>query len=263
MGTNTENTELFTEKSESYAKYRSGYPVEMIERIIEPFKTQNVITAADIGAGTGISSRLLADAGVKVTAVEPNRAMAEAAENHPRVSFVIAPAETTGLESHSFDLVTSFQAFHWFDFKQSLKEFNRILKPEGKLALVWSYWDETDEFTAKYQKIIAEATNKNTDHVSPYDGFPSGFIKKWRIRFLWKFRTLPYFKKVERGRYSYVQKMDAKSLIGCAHSQSYLIHEGEEWETLCSKIEDLYESNKSKNTDLKYNVNLFICSPSK
>ena len=82
MGTNTENTELFTDKSESYAKYRSGYPKEMIKRIIDPFKKQEVIEAADIGAGTGISSRLLGDEGVKVTAVEPNEAMAEAAEDH-------------------------------------------------------------------------------------------------------------------------------------------------------------------------------------
>lgn len=263
MGTKTENTELFTDKSESYAKYRSGYPEEMIEKIMESFRGQNEIQVADIGAGTGISSRLLGNTGAKVTAVEPNQAMAEAAEEHPNVKYVIAPAETTGLESNSFDIVSSFQAFHWFHFRESLKEFNRILKPGGKLALVWSYWDETDEFTGEYLKIIEEATNKNTEHVSPYDGFPAGFIKKWRIRFLWKFRTMPYFRNVERLRYSYVQKMDAEALIGCAHSQSYLIHEGEEWNMLCSKIEDLYDSNRSRGTDLKYKVNLFIGSPRK
>ncbi|MDZ7808686.1 MAG: class I SAM-dependent methyltransferase [Gracilimonas sp.] len=182
MGAKTENTELFTEKSKSYAKYRSGYPEEMIERIIEPFRSQDVIKAADIGAGTGISSRLLGDAGVEVTAVEPNRAMAEAAEKHPNVKFEIAPAESTGLQRDSFDLVTSFQAFHWFHFKESLKEFNRLLKPKGKLALVWSYWDETDEFTGDFIKLINKASSKFEENHLPYDGFPSGYIKKWRIR---------------------------------------------------------------------------------
>lgn len=257
MGTNI-NTELFTDKSKSYAKYRSGYPDELITHVFEPFRNKGLITAADIGAGTGISSRLLADAGAEVTAVEPNRAMADAADKHQKIRFVIAPAETTGLESNSFDLVTSFQAFHWFNFKESLKEFNRILKPEGRLALVWSYWDETDPFTAKYLDIITKATNNNKEHVSPYDGFPSGFIKKWRIRFLWKFRTLPYFKNVERIRYSYEQQMNTESLIGCAHSQSYLVHEGEPWEQLCKKIENLVAEQNGKPSNLRYKVNLFV-----
>lgn len=262
MGTNI-NTELFTEKSESYAKYRSGYPEELIEKVLKPFSTNTPITVADIGAGTGISSRLLANAGAKVTAVEPNRAMAEAAEEHPDIKFVIAPAEQTSLENESVEVVTSFQAFHWFDFKESLKEFNRILKPQGKLALVWSYWDETDPFTTKYLEEITKATNKNTERVSPYDGFPAGFTKKWRIRFLWKFRTLPYFKNVERIRYSYEQHMDLESLIGCAHSQSYLEHEGVLWDTLCKNIEKLVDDQKGGPTNLMYKVNLFIAEPKK
>ncbi|HET8866674.1 MAG TPA: class I SAM-dependent methyltransferase [Gracilimonas sp.] len=262
MGTNI-NTELFTDKSKSYAKYRSGYPEELIIRVLEPFPNNELVTVADVGAGTGISSRLLADAGAEVIAVEPNKAMADAADKHQKISFVIAPAEKTTLETGSVDIVSSFQAFHWFQFRESLKEFNRILKPKGRLALVWSYWDETDPFTVKYLDIITKATNQNEKRVSPYDGFPSGFLKKWRIRFLWKFRTLPYFKKVERVRYSYEQQMNTESLIGCAHSQSYLVHEGELWENLCKDIEELVNDQNGGPTNLMYKVNLFIAEPKK
>lgn len=263
MGANTENTEIFTDKSESYAKYRSSYPEEMIERIIEPFRLQDVIQAADIGAGTGISSRLLADAGAQVTAVEPNKAMAEAAEKHPNVSYVIAPAEATGLESNTFDIVTSFQAFHWFHFKQSLKEFNRILKPGGKLALVWSYWDEMDEFTGEFIKLINKASSKFEEKVTPYDGFPSGYIKKWRIRLLWKLGWLPYYRSVEKLQFTYNQHLNKNDLIGYAASQSFIKHEGELWDELCSGLNSLTEKTQSDSISLKYRVTLFLCDPQK
>ncbi len=263
MGTNTENTELFTDKSESYAKYRSGYPKEMIDKIVEPFSAQAIIKAADIGAGTGISSRLLGDAGVKVTAVEPNKAMADAAEKHPNVDFVIAPAETTGMESNSMDLVTSFQAFHWFHFKHSLKEFNRILKPTGKLALVWSYWDETDEFTGEFIQLINKASSKFEDKITPYDGFPSGYIKKWRIRLLWKLGWLPEFKSVQKLQYSYDQHLNKSDLIGYAASQSFIKHEGELWDELCAGLNALAGKTQSDSVSLKYRVTLFLCDPRK
>lgn len=256
-------TELFTDKSDAYAKYRSGYPTDMIRKIIESFEDPTKLKVADIGAGTGISSRLFAEIGLHVTAVEPNKAMAAAAQDHDGVTFSIAPAESTGLPDNSVDIVSSFQAFHWFSFKESLKEFNRIMKKEGRLALVWSYWNEEDEFTSKYLSLITNATNKNEGHVSPYDGFPRGFIKKWRIRFLWKFRMLPYFKNIERHRYSHTEKMDEESLIGLALSQSYLQHEGPLWEELCQHIKDLAseQQNNGQPLNLSYKVNLFTAHP--
>lgn len=263
MGANTENTEVFTDKSESYAKYRSSYPNEMIERIIEPFRSQDVIKAADIGAGTGISSRLLANAGAQVTAVEPNQAMADAAEAHPNVNYVIAPAESTGLESNTFDIVASFQAFHWFHFKESLKEFNRILKPGGKLALVWSYWDETDEFTGEFIKLINKASSKFEEKITPYDGFPSGYIKKWKIRLLWKLGWLPNFRSVNKLQFEYNQHLKKSDLIGYAASQSFIKHEGPLWDELCDGLKSLADKTNDDSVSLKYRVTLFLCQPIK
>ena len=117
----------FSNRAENYAKYRPSYSSEVVDRIINNFNLN--IVAVDIGAGTGISSRLLADREIKVMAIEPNEAMRGAAEIHPLVEFRDTSAENTGLGDNSVDLVTCFQAFHWFKPELTLKEWARILKP--------------------------------------------------------------------------------------------------------------------------------------
>lgn len=254
------STVLFTEKSSAYARYRAGYSSQAIDIILRPFQKQSTVRVVDVGAGTGIGTQLLAQEGAKVIAIEPNQAMITAAEYHPNVDFWRGSAEDIPLTDNSVDVVTSFQAFHWFDFKKSLREFNRILKSTGQLALVWNYWDVTDPFTAAYVRLIDEATQKNEDRVEPYDGF-SGKIKKFRVRTLWKLKYLPYFTNVQRYTFKLVQPTNLDGLIGCAESQSFIKHEGPLWDELITKIISL-ESN-SKTTDLVYNINLFTADPIK
>jgi SAM-dependent methyltransferase len=83
-----------------------------------------------VGAGTGISARLLGDRGVRVTAIEPGeRTCAALRRPHPNVVWTAALAEATGLRSASVDLVLSAQSFHWFRLDEALPELARILKP--------------------------------------------------------------------------------------------------------------------------------------
>ena len=77
----------FSDRAEDYAKYRPSYPSEAIDSILEGLEAPERLIAADIGAGTGISSRLFAARGVKVIAIEPNAAMREAEITHPLVEF--------------------------------------------------------------------------------------------------------------------------------------------------------------------------------
>jgi ubiquinone/menaquinone biosynthesis C-methylase UbiE len=119
------------------------------------------LIAADIGAGTGISSRLLAERGISVIAIEPNTEMRQAAKSHELVEFREGTAEVTNLPDASVDLVTCFQSFHWFNPETSLLEFHRILKPSGQLALVWNNRDKNDEFTDEYSRLIRAASNNH------------------------------------------------------------------------------------------------------
>jgi 2-polyprenyl-3-methyl-5-hydroxy-6-metoxy-1,4-benzoquinol methylase len=85
----------FSDCAEAYAKYRPSYPKEAIDCILA--RLNSPLVAADIGAGTGISSRFLAQRGVKVNAIEPNESMRQAALPHHLVEFQDGSAEHTNL----------------------------------------------------------------------------------------------------------------------------------------------------------------------
>ncbi len=97
---------------------------------------------ADVGAGTGISTRMFLEAGHEVIAVEPNEAMRAAAEaalgGHPRFRSVPGRAEATTLADRTVDLVSAAQAFHWFEPEAIHHEWRRVLRPEGLALVVWN-----------------------------------------------------------------------------------------------------------------------------
>jgi SAM-dependent methyltransferase len=145
---------------EDYARHRPGYPAELIEWLGK--QVGHTGRAADIGAGTGIFTRMLAAAGWRVTAVEPSAEMLKCvldgmagAETRSRIAQVCASAEATGLSSGAFDLVTAAQAFHWFNPPIALREFARILRPGGVQALLWNNRDfDNSPFVREYEHLI-------------------------------------------------------------------------------------------------------------
>lgn len=220
----------FSDRVEDYVKYRPSYPAAAIDQILESLTLP--ITAADIGAGTGISSRLLAGRGVKVIAIEPNAAMRNAAENHQNLSLQDGTAENTNLPESSVDLVTCFQAFHWFNPELSLAEFRRILKPQGRLAVVFNNRDRNDEFTAEYSRIVRGASNNHPAESKMKSTEPL-------------FET-SYFKNFCEYNFIYQQQLDLNGLFGRAMSVSYLPKEGEGYDKLISDLENLFQGFKNE-----------------
>src|SRR5262249_25032267 len=135
------STERFSDRVEDYVRYRPDYPRALVEWL-HGLGVHPDWTVADIGAGTGISSKLFLDAGHRVTAVEPNDAMRAAAgrwlADEDRYHAVNGTAEATGLADGSVDLVIAAQAFHWFDKEKVRTEFARILSPHGLVAVFWN-----------------------------------------------------------------------------------------------------------------------------
>ncbi|KNY25844.1 class I SAM-dependent methyltransferase [Pseudobacteroides cellulosolvens] len=132
----------FTNKVTDYIKYRPSYPKELIDYIeIEAGLADDSIVA-DVGAGTGIFTMLLANKVGKVYAVEPNFNMRTACIQYcsdlNNFAAVDGSAEDTNLSDKSVDYVTVAQAFHWFDRQKTKVEFQRILKPHGKAILIWN-----------------------------------------------------------------------------------------------------------------------------
>jgi SAM-dependent methyltransferase len=140
----------FSGLADVYDRYRPRYPSAAIAAILEGLAPQP--TAIDVGAGTGISTRALAEAGAHAIAIEPNaemRAFAAASGIDARSG----SATATGLADRCADLVTSFQAFHWFAGAEALAEFRRLLRPAGRVALVWNESDRNDPFTRTFREI--------------------------------------------------------------------------------------------------------------
>ncbi|MBW4634161.1 MAG: class I SAM-dependent methyltransferase [Iphinoe sp. HA4291-MV1] len=233
--TNSEPTHLhtmnpltrFSDRVGDYVKYRPSYPAAAIDIILQGLAPPLELVAADIGAGTGISSRLLAERGVNVIAIEPNAAMRDAAEPFPLVEFRDGTAEVTKLSHASVDLVTCFQAFHWFNPEPSLSEFRRILKPSGRLAVVWNNRDEKDELTAEYSRLIRTASNNHPAEA--------------RMESVEPLLATQHFVNVREYTFVYRQELDLTGLIGRAMSSSYIPREGVLQQQLISGLQELYQ----------------------
>jgi SAM-dependent methyltransferase len=138
----SEPTARFTERVADYERARPGYPAALDDLLRRECGLAPGSDVADLGSGTGIFAALLLELGVTVHAVEPNDAMRRAAERSlaGRRGFVSVAgrAEDTGLPAHTIDVATAAQALHWFDPEKTHRELVRILRPAGRLVVVWN-----------------------------------------------------------------------------------------------------------------------------
>ncbi len=208
-------TERFADRAADYAAGRPSYPAAALDALFEGLGDVRDVLAADLGAGTGISSRLLADRGAQVLAIEPSAAMRDAAEPHSRVEWIAGTAETTGLGEAVVDLVTAFQAFHWFDHAKALREIVRILRPGGRAAAIYNERDENDPFTAAYGDIVRayqtdDTERRRADALEAFAAF-EGWHGKSRIE-VRNEQSLDLDGMLARARStSYLPKEDAKA----------------------------------------------------
>lgn len=136
------NRAVFSAKARDYALSRPDYPAALYEELQARGCLGPGAEVADVGAGTGLFTRGLLARGCRVAAVEPNEAMRREADaefrGHPGYRGVAGNAEATTLPDASVDLVIAAQAFHWFDIERAPREFLRILRPAGRVALIWN-----------------------------------------------------------------------------------------------------------------------------
>ena len=155
----TNTVTRFSNRVANYVKYRPGYPSE----VLGLFKAEMGLTKdsilADVGSGTGLSTKPFLENGNTVYGVEPNEAMRDAAEEFlkefPNFISHDGTAEDTRLPDDSMDFVVAAQAFHWFDPENTRQEFKRILKPGGYVSLMWNERQlDTTEFLRGYEKLL-------------------------------------------------------------------------------------------------------------
>lgn len=163
------NENIFDGVSELYNKYRPHYPVSLIKYLKSIGLNTNSIVA-DIGAGTGILTSQLLKSCAKVYAIEPNNDMRSISEktnnDNSKYSSVNATAENTTLPDSSIDFITAAQSFHWFNRQAFKIECQRILRPNGKVILIWNRRDKTsqmvqdiDAISRKYCPLFSGSSN--------------------------------------------------------------------------------------------------------
>jgi SAM-dependent methyltransferase len=133
----------FTALAADYAKFRPGYAPQVAAAILNYAACDASLKyAADVGAGTGIWTRVVAAHGFSsVIAVEPNdemRAQGEESSQGTAIEWRKGSAEATGLADGSMDLVSMASSLHWADFDKACEEFHRILRPGGVFTALWN-----------------------------------------------------------------------------------------------------------------------------
>jgi len=165
------NETKFDGMGKIYAKFRPTYPQAFIDYLCCDASINRDSVIADIGSGTGILTRQLLEIGKNIFAVEPNDDMRAIAEvdlsNYNNFIPVNGTAENTTLDDESIDFITVAQAFHWFDRARFKTECSRILKPEGKVILVWNSRDLSSE-------VVKDADEINRKYCPNFKGISGG-----------------------------------------------------------------------------------------
>jgi ubiquinone/menaquinone biosynthesis C-methylase UbiE len=242
--------ERFSNRVENYVKYRPTYPAQVLDLFRDRMNLQNDSTIADIGSGTGISSKLFLENDNEVFGVEPNQAMREAAESFlqdfPNFKSIDGMAENTNLENESVDLIVAAQAFHWFDRVNTRKEFKRILRDKGFIALMWNERQlDSTAFLRDYERLLIRF---GTD----YETVRHENITKETLQDF--FRT-----DFEQKTFSHVQQVDFEGLKGRMLSSSYIpTAENPRFGEMIENLESLFaQHNENGRIEILYDTKIF------
>jgi len=164
----------FSNESSTYQRGRPEYPADLLGWLDRDLGVRADAEVVDLGAGTGKFTRLLARLGASVTAIEPVDAMRDRlVQAVSDVRALPGSAENIPLDDASVDVVVCAQAFHWFANQATLSEIHRVLRPGGRLGLIWNVRDETVDWVAAITGII-----------TPYEGdAPRHYTGRWRRPF--------------------------------------------------------------------------------
>jgi SAM-dependent methyltransferase len=133
----------FSLLAKDYARYRPSYAPSVLTSLLALVgRPAADIDAADVGAGTGLWTMMLAGRGLRsVIAVEPNdemRKQGEHATREGRINWRKGTGEATGIASQSCDFLSMASSFHWVDFDKGCAEFQRVLRPGGRFVALWN-----------------------------------------------------------------------------------------------------------------------------
>ena len=145
----------FGDRAEQYEQARPSYAADAVAWLVEQLGIGPDATVCDLAAGTGKLTRLLVPAGAALLAVEPVAGMRSVLHRElPAVPVAAAVAEALPFADGALDAVTVAQAFHWFDQPVALREIARVLRPGGRIALVWNARDDSGGWVVEFTDTV-------------------------------------------------------------------------------------------------------------
>jgi len=192
----------FARGAEAYEIGRPGYP----DAALEALGLAPGLRVLDLAAGTGKLTRALVAGGATVVAVEPVAQMRAALPEEAEA--LDGTAEAIPLPDESVDLVTVAQAFHWFDGHAALVEIHRVLRPRGRLAVIWNRRVDEDAVNRAIREIVEPHRAGTPTHRG--DG--------WRAAF----ERTTLFSPLEEPVFSNDQVLDADGLAARVCSISFI-----------------------------------------
>jgi len=207
----------FSDRAVLYARARPSYPADAIAFVLRAAGPRII----DVGAGPATSTKLL---GEHAIGCDPNLPMLLAA-GRPRL--LLARAELLPFRTASADLLTVFNAFHWFQPAAFFAEAHRVLSPDGRLALVWNDWNHDDAFTAEFVRLMRSAAGD----YPPED-------REGEVAPLYATRL---FTNIERRSFPNEHRLDRDLLRMRLQSMTYIPLHGPAWDALDRELALLFD----------------------
>lgn len=195
-----EHARSFDRAAEVYESARPGYPADAVAWLTEGVEGPVV----DLGAGTGKLTRALVAQGLEVVAVDPSpRMLSVLADRVPEADARLGSGEHLPLPDASAGLVVAAQSWHWVDPRVAVPEVARVLRPGGRIGLVWNDRDESVEWVRELGELMNSAEAVFAGEADPVVGPPFGALERSDVR--------------------WVQALTLDGLLDLARSRSYFI----------------------------------------
>ncbi|MDE2291198.1 MAG: class I SAM-dependent methyltransferase [Elusimicrobia bacterium] len=225
----------FSGTVDAYDKHRPSYPAALIDWVLATSGVSAGAKAADVGCGTGISTRLLDERGLDVIGVDANPDMLARARMHGGPVYQQAESHRTGLPSGAFDLVTVAQAFHWFDVEPTLAEFARILKPGAWVAAFWNHRTDATPFMREYEALL---NSRCPEYPRSRD----------EVGVIGSIEASARVKDFTKAEFPNSQVMDREGFLGRCYSCSYVVNGVPDPDALRQAFDELFDKHAGNGT---------------
>lgn len=204
-----------------YNKYRPEPPREILHQCLQYLGKVKADLILDLGCGTGLSTRILSDYSQKIIGVEPSEAMlsiARSETNEKHISYLQAFSNEIPIQAQSADIITCSQSFHWMEPKSTLKEINRILKPDGVLLIYDVIWPPSVSY--EYEQAYRELFDKVSELT---EALPEPIAHRWnKAGHIKNVEQSNFFDYVKESYFHKSESFNKETFTGIALSQGGL-----------------------------------------